>query len=613
MRSSPTAVTVLFLIMLLLVVAAGFVFLFQTELRFRDELRSLSAENDSLRTSQASTELGLVGAVATRDALSASLAVAEGDTRELEGQLVESQQTVDTLTGQVASLNTELDALREEINTLEGEQEGQKPEARIISPADKSRLPISHPVEIMIVAADNVGLESVTFEVNGRRFATYSVGGDRLYTRTLTWNAPQQEGDAVFTVRAVNRNGATSQPQSITVTLTDIESRNNILRAEIETAISELRGLELVTPIEPTLISRAELNDRFADEFAAETTAEDVRRNVLALSAFDFLERDYDLYSAQLSLYGGNVSGFYDPETAEFVVVNDGALMDSASQLTHGHEFVHALQDQNFDLGDLNNDSLDSEARIAIRALAEGEASMMTYLLVNASDFYTRTELDALFDTYNETDGSLSDFPPILTDSLSFPYTKGMSFALELYRSGGTAALDAAWANPPRSTEQIMHVDRYRAGDTPQIVTSEPLTDTLGAGWELIDDGTFGEYYLNAYLQQQLPTTAAKRAAAGWGGDHYVVFWNEDEEALVMALRLVWDTPDDAIEFAAAYPFYAGSLFKVNGQPQPDGSNCWLGDDVICFLQSGEESLVVRAPDTTTAATVIQTLLAGAP
>lgn len=220
MRSSPTATTVLFLIMLLLVVAAGFVFLFQAELRFRDQLRFLSAENDSLRASQASAELELSGATATRDAVSAALAAAEGDTRELEGQLVESQQTVDELNGQVTTLNREIDALREEMAALEDEQQTQPPVARIVSPADGTTLPVSRPVEIVLVAGDNAGLESLTLEINGRRFSTYPIGGETLYARTLTWNAPKEGGDVVFTVRAVNRNGVNSSPQSITVSLT---------------------------------------------------------------------------------------------------------------------------------------------------------------------------------------------------------------------------------------------------------------------------------------------------------------------------------------------------------------------------------------------------------
>lgn len=612
MKSSPTTTTVLILIMLLLVVAAGFVFLFQAELRFRDQLRILSADNEALRTSQASIELELAGAVATRDAVSAALATAEGDTRVLEGQLVESQQAVDELSEEIATLNDQIAALQQELADMEGEQQTQPPVARIVTPADAATLPISRPVEIVLVAGDNAGLDSLTLEVNGRRFSTYTVGGEKLYARTLTWNAPSEEGDVVFTVRAVNLNGINSRPQSITITLTDTEARNSALRAEIETAVSELRGLELISTIEPVLMSRDQLRDRFAGEFAAELTPEDARFDALSLSAFDFLGRDYDLYAAQVSLYGEGVTGFYDPDTAEFVVVSDGGLLDPGSQLTHGHEFIHALQDQHFSLAALNDDALDSEARAAARALAEGEATMISYLLINESDFYTPRELDALRNSSDQSGGTLSDFPPVLVNSLSFPYRDGMLFALDLFNNGGVDALNDAWDNPPRSTEHILHPDRYRAGDDPQIVAIAPLTDTLGVGWELIDEDIMGEFHLREYLDQQLPTMVAARVAAGWGGDRYVVFYHEADDALVMAWRLVWDDPRDALEFAEAYPTYAAALFNAETEAQPDGSACWSGLDVICYLQTDGESLVVRAPDTDTAAAVMAALRPGA-
>ena len=58
--------TILFLLMLLLVAAAGFVFLFQGGLRLRDEARQIAADNDSLRAQAAEAELELAGEVATQ-------------------------------------------------------------------------------------------------------------------------------------------------------------------------------------------------------------------------------------------------------------------------------------------------------------------------------------------------------------------------------------------------------------------------------------------------------------------------------------------------------------------------------------------------------------------
>ncbi|HRN68444.1 MAG TPA: Ig-like domain-containing protein, partial [Promineifilum sp.] len=461
MKSSPSTATVLILLMLLMIVAAGFVFLFQAELRFRDHLRMLTAENETLQASQANLELEISGAVATRDALAADLASAEGDTRLLEGQLVESQQTVDDLTATVATRTAEMDQLTANLATLEGEQQAQPPVVRIVSPAEDASLPVSQPVEIVLVASDPAGLSSLTLDVNGRRFTTYTLDGERLYAQTLDWNAPATEGDVVFTVSAVNINNVRSAPHSVTVTLADIETRNADIRAVVEANVSELRGLTLLEPIEPVILSREELRTRVESDLAADVAPEESRADVLELSAFDFLGRDYDLRAAMEALQGEGILGFYDPETAEFVVVNDGALLDPAAQWTHAHEFVHALQDQHYDLDALNDESRDSEARAAVRALAEGEAELVQYLYLFEGGYFTDAEAETILSDAEQTDSSfLREFPPVLVNDLSFPYTAGVDFVLDLYRAGGFAAIDAAWANPPVSTEQIIHPDR---------------------------------------------------------------------------------------------------------------------------------------------------------
>ncbi|WP_374688523.1 Ig-like domain-containing protein [Promineifilum sp.] len=605
MKRSATA-TILILIMLLLVVAAGFVFLFQAELRFRDQLRALTADNDTLRAAQADAELELAGVQATRDATAAALATAQHESVLLEGQLVDSQQSVDALTEQMEQLTDEMDGLKAEMAELEGETQSQPPVVRIVAPLDEATLPLGQPVEIVLVASDATGLTSLTLEVDGARFTSYPIDGDRLYTRTLNWPAPATAGDHTFTATAVNLNGIRSEEQAITVLLRDTEAENAAVRAAVEANVSALRGLEPLEPIAPVVLTRDELRDRVTADFAADVTAEETRADVLALSAFDFMAPDYDLYGAQVRLQSEGILGFYDPETAEFVVVNDGALLDPEAQWTHAHEFVHALQDQHYQLDDLSDESLDSEARAAVRALAEGEAELVQYLYLFQGEYFTEEEAGAILSGGEEADGDfLSDLPPVLVSDLAFPYTSGVEFVADLYREDGFAAIDAAWANPPRSTEQILHPDRYRAGDAPQLVALAPLTDTLGVGWEQIDEDILGEFYLRQYLGQQLEEAAVERAATGWGGDRYAVYANEESGGLVMVLQLVWDTPADAEEFAAAYPLYPAARHDAEPQPQADGSTCWVGEEVICFRHSEGVSLIVRAPDSATAARVL--------
>ena len=602
--------TILFLLMLLLVAAAGFVFLFQSGLRLRDEARQIAADNESLRAQTASAELELAGEAATREAVVAALATAEHDSLLLEGQLVDSQLAAEELATQAATLGQESDGLRDELAQLQGEAQARPPVARIVTPLDAAIMPLDQPVQVVLVASDAAGLTDLTFEVDDRRYASYPLDGETLYARTLEWPAPAEAGEHTFTVTAVNLNGVASEPQTITVQVQDIEATNAAIRAEVEANVVALRGLEPLATITPVVLSRDALRDRLAAEMA-ETTPEAARADVLELSAFDFMEPDYDLAAAQLELQGDGILGYYDPDTAEFVVVNDGALLDAPAQWTHAHEYVHALQDQHYDLGALTDDTVNSEFQAAVRALAEGEAELVQYLYLTEGSFFSDEETTAIIaDAAAAGRDDLDNYPPVLISSLVFPYSSGSRFVEALYNDGGFAAIDAAWLDPPRSTEQILHPERYLAGDAPQIVALNPLTDTLGVGWEQIADDILGEFFLREYLDQQLAASAAERLAEGWGGDRYAVYWNETTGGLVMALRLVWDTAEDAAEFAATYPDYPAGLFGVVAQAQPDGSACWVRGEAICFLQSGEESWVVRAPDTTTAAAVLAALRA---
>lgn len=623
MRSVGFSALLLALVALLLVLAAGFIFLFQAELRLRDQVRASLAEADQLRQAQAETELELAAAEATRDAVAIALATAESANVDLEGQLVDSQQQIDVQATQVAGLTGEVDAVKADLAALQDEQRSLPPQAWIINPADDEILPAGQPVSILIAASDPFGLSSVSLEVDGEELSSYSVNGDTFFWRSAAWTPPTDaEGEHAVTVTATNENDVTSREASVTFTLSDIDARNAAIRAAVEANVSDLRGLEPLSPIQPVILNREQLRERIEADFAAENTPEETRKDVLELAAFDFMERDYDLYAALITLRSEGILGFYDPETAEFVVVTDDVLLDPAAQWTHAHEFVHVLQDQHYSLEAINDESLDSEARAALRALAEGEAELVQYLYLFDADYFTRSEAESILNDPAETDTRfLEDLPPVLVSNMAFPYNAGANFVSELYREGGFEAVDAAWRNPPRSTEHILHPDRYLAGDDPQIVALAPLTDTLDAatgtpGWQLVDEDILGEFFLREYLAQQLPATEVNRAATGWGGDRYAVYYQPAGDEMVMALRLAWDTPEDAAEFGRLYPTYPEGLFRTTGDPAPDAGTCWPNRDddaseYICFRQSEDQSFVVRGPSREVIAAVMIALLAG--
>src|SRR5439155_16288511 len=112
---------------------------------------------------------------------------------------------------------------------------------------------------------------------------------------------------------------------------------------------------------------------------------------------------------------------------------------------------------------------------------------------------------------------------PLVESAAAFPYTDGMGFVSLLYGQGGWPAVAQAFANPPRSTEQVLHPVKYVAGDEPVQVRLPNLSAALGGGWRALAEDTLGELYMRIYLEHYLNIDQAGAAAMGWGGDRYQV------------------------------------------------------------------------------------------
>ena len=393
---------------------------------------------------------------------------------------------------------------------------------------------------------------------------------------------------------------------ALTLALTGCESKDDdsspVTIQTIQERVSELRGLEFLEPVDEAFLTSDELRQRMMDDFAEDYSEQDVRDDVLLYAAFEFAELDLDLYNLYVDLYAEQVLGFYDSETDELYVIKDEQAFGAMERSTFSHEYVHALQDQHFDLETLGfgdedeGEDADSERDFAARCLVEGDASLLE--MHYSIRYFDTSDWEEIFEEIDEIETPILDSAPaIVRESLMFPYTAGLAFVTELYVEGGWPAVDAAFEDPPLSTEHILHPERY-PDDAPQLVTLPPLTGTLGAGWRMVDTDVLGEFGLGLYLDVHTGSSEAKVAAEGWGGDRYAVYWREDESAFVLVLRLAWDTSADADEFFNAYVRFAEDRFGGEPGRSEGDARLWSGDDVLLLTQNAQdETLVIIAPD----------------
>ena len=151
--------------------------------------------------------------------------------------------------------------------------------------------------------------------------------------------------------------------------------------------------------------------------------------------------------------------------------------------------------------------------------------------------------------------------PPIISESMLFPYMKGVVFCAKLTNDGGWKAIDDAYRNLPQSTEQILHPEKFRTNpDRPMTIDLGPLKP--GEGWKELGRNVLGEMQLAVLLRKH----GGKPAAAGWDGDRYAVF-EGPKDRLGLVWLTTWDSEDDAREFTSAYVKYQTS--KLADLPKP--------------------------------------------
>lgn len=380
----------------------------------------------------------------------------------------------------------------------------------------------------------------------------------------------------------------------------------------IQTQVVEERGLQPDHPVPVVLLSPDELRTNVVNDFLADYTDEEVSDDVLELSTIGLLEPGFDLRTLYVDLLSEQIAGYYDNETGEMFVVQ-GQGFEGPERLTYSHEFTHVLQDQNYNIShglNYNDDACetDSERCAAIQALLEGDATISQAIWYQYySTAQDKQQIDAFYNSLNTP--IYDNAPEFLKADFVFPYDQGSTFVQELFIKGGWPAVDEAYKNPPVSTEQILHPELYPS-DAPIPVDLPDVASTLGDSWREVSRNQMGEWYTYLVLAKGVDENArqddstAQSAAAGWGGDEYVVLHNDSTGQTAFVMKTVWDTPKDADEFASAFEKYATDRFGVSPTQQGDTTTWSYPDGMSSLVHSGDTTIWITAPDAATAQTI---------
>ena len=348
---------------------------------------------------------------------------------------------------------------------------------------------------------------------------------------------------------------------------------------KVEAEVQAIRGLQAKRPVARQLITADELRTLLTTEFDQETPPAYLAANERLYKALGLIPADSSLRTLSLDLLSSGVEAFYRDDEGKLYVVSKTGEPGAAERFYFSHEYDHALQDQNSTIfKDFHDVHDQSDELLARQAIYEGDATLLMTQWAAAN--LSQADLIALLAAGNDPAASavLAKTPPILSQTLEFPYTTGFGYVTNVQTAGGWPAVNAYFTKMPKSTEQILHPDKYTSGEQPVAVTMPAdLATRLGTGWSVPLQDTFGELQVGIWLKGAGVAGAdATKAAAGWGGDRLAVL-DGPNGAWAVAMQTAWDTDADATEFEAAATI---ALEKAGGVgqvlPGAGGKTRWV-------------------------------------
>jgi hypothetical protein len=286
---------------------------------------------------------------------------------------------------------------------------------------------------------------------------------------------------------------------------------------------------------------------------------EKIHADQLAMEKFRLIPKGFPLEKFTIDLLTEQVAALYDPKTKEFYIAD--WIPVELQRTVMAHELTHALQDQYFDLDHwLKEVKTNDDALLARTAVAEGSATavMLEYLLApqgkhvsdlpEAQEFVRAGLIEQL-----EAETAFSQAPRYLREVLVFPYLDGVNFTQRFLSRHGWKTFDTVFLNPPPSSQEILHPEKYLDGDPPEAVTLPDLTKLLPPGWKRLDDNVAGEFTTAAILKEFLDEKRAEATAREWAGDRYQVFENLAASRTLVVFRTRWASAPAAQQFFADY------------------------------------------------------------
>jgi len=379
-----------------------------------------------------------------------------------------------------------------------------------------------------------------------------------------------------------------ARPAAEVAPLADDEARTQAeleaVTAEIQAEVAELRGQEFLRPVAVQVTDGEGFVKYALERLESMGGKEQLQAEEELAKMLGLVPPSMDYLQVTLDMLEGQVGGFYDPASEAFYLME--AFTGPIARIILAHELTHALDDQLYDLDGTFEARLDDrDGSAAFSAVVEGSgtAVMNLWTMQNIGELDPE-DLKKISDLTAE---SMAGVPAALWKPMIGSYTQGQAFLNKGYRllkREGKSMTDVtrmAFEDPPHTTEQILHPEKYWDAER----RDEPLRFELGApdlpeGWGLLDQSTLGEMALAMLAEEEpevdladpmsmLSVSYTNDAARGWGGDRTALYGRGADRFLFVVTY--WDSEEDASEFAAALGPRLGPWRAALGELDAEG------------------------------------------
>jgi hypothetical protein len=380
----------------------------------------------------------------------------------------------------------------------------------------------------------------------------------------------------------------------------------------IQPKLAKLRGLPFDHPVPTAYQTTDDFKAFLHREIARDLPPEKSQKLSAAYLHIGLLQKPIDLATAYEQTMATQAAAYYDPAAKKFFMVmvpDSDILLDTMS----AHELTHGLQDQRFDLTKYMapKPALDDDAQFARQFVVEGDATFAMFLYMAAEagksdvlqpmllkmlrgqiEQFAQMDLAAYGEmmkqqasAFKDMDpelkksmDSIGELPPMVIGPLLDSYMKGALVVMTAYDSGGWKTVDSLYKTPPESSEQVLHPATKLIGkrEHPKKVTLPKLEG------DVLTNNVLGELLWNIYFSLWLPDQS-KAASEGWGGDRYIVV-KRANGSTVSFHATIWDTVDDAKQFATAYEASYAKRF-----PGKDRKHAIKSDGAKVFILDGDD------------------------